>query len=989
MNNPQSTQLHPSVNRTNGRIQTKKLSDYKEKIKTTNELIPPSQHSIKISPKLFTVPQFPILQSIEITNADSSFSFGDLNLIILQLYWNTMFKSYVDDFSFNYKCPLMNAFKRLFIEMDKRNITKCHSKEIDSNEFWGQLLVINKHFVEQSLVDMSYFFNKIFNMIENELSEINFENNVNNIIGLKEIQSCKCENQNNHSYLKYFDINETSTLDIKCLLTNSINTSQDYLKCDKCENNYDSKQTSFGELNNTLIFHLKNSSKQPLIVENEIELVDSTVQNSIISFKLNGCIVTDDDHSIAFFVKDTKWYYYDKERSSIHLIKKKEVLIQNNCTFYLFYTKSTSKNVPVKQRHMIGKKLALKETNDLCDKKKEVKQLEMDESLHNSAEVKGDKPKQEVLKQKESKHLKQTQQEKEEIKKGVEKEIEKIKVNSDEVKGIKVKKVKRQRLQVDKCELKQHGINDKEPNKEEKVIESKQDVRKITLNRIKKEQLKESCSELPQQDLIKEGLTEIKEELTENEEVILDKKENDVIESIPKTHYLQEQLTWIIEYTQINVQQGDSSLVLIKYGDTIVKSILIDCGEPDYSTNIVKRTIENNNINILDAFVITHWHKDHCGGSAAYGLIQLLETFSNKEQTHIFASENEKPNLFFLNKYIKKEHQHIGFDNIFMKHNDDELLPLSLLDNFMNRNEIPNHIDIQVVCVNEHCVGVKSSVSVRDKYIENNSSQPPNLTSLGILLTNNSSTLLTCGDLGTSCSSCLKDYFKKVNVIKVNHHGSKNNNIIHKTLCLPDFDVALLSFGKRSVHKHPDIETIHCLFDRIKQLYPNEIQKELTQKKRVVCTNWPFWLLTESKIKLKEEKMYEKARDLNYKNSRTLASLMDAKNRINAGFEDIFQNDVNNYLKCAQEDTNIEVLLNDNGSFQVICKHPIDSVYYNNTTQEIETELGGKESTYDGTKKPKRVTEEDDKKCEPKAEDKFTENETRTEFSLESNGKEE
>ncbi|KAL7716751.1 hypothetical protein QTN25_005713 [Entamoeba marina] len=339
---------------------------------------------------------------------------------------------------------------------------------------------------------------------------------------------------------------------------------------------------------------------------------------------------------------------------------------------------------------------------------------------------------------------------------------------------------------------------------------------------------------------------------------------------------------WTLEHIQINVQQGDSSLILIENDADIVKSILIDSGENNGKIDIEKHVLntlrEKLKNQTLDAVIITHWDKDHCGGSTCKILEKIYQKYCNKDKTNFFYSSvfvdgegkgGDKKMKFADN--INNNLKHIGVNGIFAKQLENNkqnqeqhkiLIPVSLFD-FIDRDTIPNTIDIEFLCADMNYVGLpheKSKIMGLTYSNENVTEEKDtaymnknykNASSIGILVKYFDKTLLTCGDLGTHGSYYVNKYLneylnnEKIDIVKVNHHGASGNNVKDdNTFCFPNFDVALIPYGENSQHGHPNIETIDALIKSIKESANN-------QNKRIICTNWPHKMRLSDNRKVK------------------------------------------------------------------------------------------------------------------------------------------
>ena len=100
--------------------------------------------------------------------------------------------------------------------------------------------------------------------------------------------------------------------------------------------------------------------------------------------------------------------------------------------------------------------------------------------------------------------------------------------------------------------------------------------------------------------------------------------------------------------------QGESTVVLLKKGDNVVFSMVIDSYQQ--SINATIDILKSNNINSLDFLVWTHPHEDH-----SEGIEILLEEYCNKNTKVII------PNI---DSWIDKEKTSAYCEYLMNKYND-------------------------------------------------------------------------------------------------------------------------------------------------------------------------------------------------------------------------------------------------------------------------------------------------------------------------------
>ncbi|KAL7715215.1 DNA internalization-related competence protein ComEC/Rec2 [Entamoeba marina] len=371
---------------------------------------------------------------------------------------------------------------------------------------------------------------------------------------------------------------------------------------------------------------------------------------------------------------------------------------------------------------------------------------------------------------------------------------------------------------------------------------------------------------------------------------------------------------WRVEHTQINVEQGDSSLILIKNGNNTVKSILIDCGQENaekYGKNVphhLYNTLQNKiRGKQLDAIIITHWDSDHCGGYNCQLLKGVLDKYGNTEI---------KYNKFYkIQQKIGINFSHIGISGIFETQHGQILQPISLIDKYLGRSFenilIPNEIDIEFLSVDNCFVGTHVGSTNKYQQIKEREHKLTNLSSIGLLVKSYGKTILTCGDIGTRGSYFIKQYLStvkipKVTVLKLNHHGSRNNTF-HHSFCLPDFDISLISFGEINHSNYsPNQGTIEILIELINTTMFTSLTNENAsqQNKRVICTNWPQKLMSDAYSRIIVNHDYK--------------------------YLDFFK-----YLECVNVGHNIEICLSENSTINVFYGDRVIDVHYNEKHKRI------------------------------------------------------
>jgi len=224
-----------------------------------------------------------------------------------------------------------------------------------------------------------------------------------------------------------------------------------------------------------------------------------------------------------------------------------------------------------------------------------------------------------------------------------------------------------------------------------------------------------------------------------------------------------------------NVGQGE--MAIVKNKGTV---IMIDSGSiTNDSAYIFESYMKKENINEIDALVISHFHSDHVNG-----IKKIIEMCNIRYLIYSYPYDlNSEIYTNFIKEINKSEVKHIivnAGDSI--KINDIDLSVLFPQSNY---------------------------ITINDKIDENE-----NANSLVININVNNKNYLFMGDLLKESEENVIEQLKKQNItnieiIKVGHHGSKTSTsegFIQFTL--PKY--AIIS-SKKKVYNHPNSETISLL----------------------------------------------------------------------------------------------------------------------------------------------------------------------------------
>jgi len=207
----------------------------------------------------------------------------------------------------------------------------------------------------------------------------------------------------------------------------------------------------------------------------------------------------------------------------------------------------------------------------------------------------------------------------------------------------------------------------------------------------------------------------------------------------------------------IDVGQGDSALVLFPDGS----NMLIDCG-PSSSEKNIESLLTRLSISRLNQVVVTHTDSDHDGG---YSRLQSHGYIDSSTQRYDWNNTDASEVLF-------------------------------------------NNAGVTVTCVttNGHIIG--------GAYV--NPGSTTNDTCVGVLIRFRGFDYLSCGDLEATLENLLGDALAargdKVDILKVDHHGSRYSSPFHfLQQIMPEF--AVIMVGDGNSYGHPTQETLDRLND--------------------------------------------------------------------------------------------------------------------------------------------------------------------------------
>ena len=99
-----------------------------------------------------------------------------------------------------------------------------------------------------------------------------------------------------------------------------------------------------------------------------------------------------------------------------------------------------------------------------------------------------------------------------------------------------------------------------------------------------------------------------------------------------------------VEVHHINVNAGDSTLIIILEGETPIKAALIDAGTAQYSKRVLDHIAifkEKSLINKIDTIIITHFDADHFAGLISLLQKGELDNYINFKELKIIMPDNK------------------------------------------------------------------------------------------------------------------------------------------------------------------------------------------------------------------------------------------------------------------------------------------------------------------------------------------------------------
>lgn len=236
----------------------------------------------------------------------------------------------------------------------------------------------------------------------------------------------------------------------------------------------------------------------------------------------------------------------------------------------------------------------------------------------------------------------------------------------------------------------------------------------------------------------------------------------------------------------IDVGQGDCSLFIS--GD---ESMLIDCGESQYSDQVIKE-IRDRGVESLDYIVATHAHSDHMGGMA---------------------------------DIIKS----VPCDHILLSEPCDDSSQTATYENFLDAVEGSSIEPILAESGYTFTLGAAECRVLSPSYV----SKDENNNSIVMTITVSDTMFLMMGDAEKQIENSLLDAYPDIHadIIKLGHHGSKTSSS-KDFLRAVNPKYSIISVGAGNMYGHPSEETL----DTLKELNITPFRTDELGTIRVDCS---------------------------------------------------------------------------------------------------------------------------------------------------------
>lgn len=285
-----------------------------------------------------------------------------------------------------------------------------------------------------------------------------------------------------------------------------------------------------------------------------------------------------------------------------------------------------------------------------------------------------------------------------------------------------------------------------------------------------------------------------------------------------------------LEIHHLDVSQGDSTLIVIREGEMIRYSVLVDGGEANHA-GFIHEYMNRIGIKLLDGIAITHYDADHCRG-----VIELLANSAICQNAWVFdrgepddVDTDTKINDALIGKLLGKEVE-MEEDRMF----DDEVEELKILLKKTAKNRVTAGkrgksvvgeklfefcSEDRKTILSMTCIAGNGYV-LDGTYVEPKHKDKENARSLSFLIRFNEFTYFLGGDspgtpendLEGAIAECLTGHLGLEHIcsFKVDHHGSHHST--HSDF-VDTFgsSCAFISCGDHKKHRHPRQEPITVL----------------------------------------------------------------------------------------------------------------------------------------------------------------------------------
>lgn len=247
----------------------------------------------------------------------------------------------------------------------------------------------------------------------------------------------------------------------------------------------------------------------------------------------------------------------------------------------------------------------------------------------------------------------------------------------------------------------------------------------------------------------------------------------------------------------LDVGHGDSIVITMTDIKGIKRAIVIDSG----NFLKTKRYIIDNEINVIEYIVITHFHTDHYRGinalidSLLKNSIKIKNICWEKDKVVRNSDDQKTYKLFttkLLDNHMKRDISCVSkrFDN-----NDEKKLEIEDVED----------VNVSIIYPNNYAANMFNDTNI-------------NNTSTVLRIVYKNTIVILPGDLESEGWSILSNYLKnlKCDILKMPHHGDyfdlkadglSSDEIINKT----DPSFAVISTGEHNKYNHPDTRTIEAL----------------------------------------------------------------------------------------------------------------------------------------------------------------------------------